>query len=126
MSDLPVAWEILHVRQQRRVGILGGKRGIREAPVDADRRVVPPNRDFVLRAIERVAFVEEVGRLGENGKTMGEATRNPQLPAILLIQFDSNMSPKIWAADPNIHRNIQNAATERRDQLALREWILQV
>jgi len=55
---------------------------------------------------------------------MSKAARKPQLPAVVLAQFDSDMTPKIWATHTDIDCNIKNATTERRDELALRARIL--
>lgn len=58
-SDLPVGWKVFRVGKERRVRILPRQRRS-IPPVDADRGIVPADRDLVLGTIEIVAFVEKV------------------------------------------------------------------
>ena len=51
----------------------------RYAPVNAKRFILDIDSAIGLRMIELVALVLEDGGFGENGKAVGEATRNEEL-----------------------------------------------
>ena len=51
----------------------------RYAPVNTKTLILDVDSTIIFRMIELIAFVLEDGGLGENGKTMGEATRDEEL-----------------------------------------------
>src|SRR5882757_1927135 len=109
-SDLSIHWKVFDVGEQRRRGVLCRQRRLFDAPFDVNRRIVTADRNLVLRTIKLVTFVEEIGGLGEHDKAMGEAAGHPQLSMVFLAQFNSNMTPKIWAADAHVDGYIKDLA----------------
>jgi hypothetical protein len=97
-----------------------------DAPGDADDGVVPAHRDFIGRAVEFIAFVEKIRRFRQHREAVGKAARHPHLAAVLLAQFDGDVAAEGRAADADIDRDIEHAAAQHGDELALGPRILQM
>jgi len=95
-------------------------------PGDPDCRIVPSHRYLVGRTVIFIAFVEEVGDVRKDCKTVGETSRHPKLAPVPFAQFDRNMLAKRWAADANVDRHVHNVAAQNADQFALASGILQM
>src|SRR5262249_47654113 len=97
-----------------------------DAPINPDRRTVPADDKLVAGTVRRVAFVEEIGAVREHHKTVSEAARNPELPAIVFRQFDSDVAAERGATDAYVHDDVAHPPAHHRDKLSLRVWVLQV
>src|SRR5262245_51311716 len=95
-------------------------------PVDTEGRIVPGQHDLVSGTVDAVAFVEDVGLLGEHHEAMGEAARSEDLPSVLAGELHGNMLAECRTAAADVHHYVENAAGDDTDQLALRVRILQV
>jgi hypothetical protein len=95
-------------------------------PVNLQRRIIPANRDLISRAIERVAFVVEISRVRQNGKTVSEPPGYPYLPEVIIAKFNRYMLAECWAADADVDRDVQDAPPHNADKFPLRAWILYV
>ena len=73
--------------RQKRIG----DTELRNAPVDAERRIVPAQDFLVGRTIERVAFVKEIRALGADDEAVREAARYKELPPVVLIEIDGDV-----------------------------------
>ena len=58
--------------------VFGGELGVGEAPVDAERGVVPEEGTVGRRVPGRGAFVEDFGVFAEHGEAVSEARRDPE------------------------------------------------
>ena len=56
-----------------------------DAPVNAQRLILDVDSSISLRMVELIALVLEDGRFGEDGKAMGETSRNKELTMVVLI-----------------------------------------
>ena len=57
---------------------------------------------------------------------MRKASRNPELPAIIIIELNGNMSTKCRAATANVHCDVQNTPPQHTYKLTLGFWKLKM
>ena len=93
--------------------------GLRDAPFNADRRVVPGYGTLGRRVIEAVALILEDGFFTENGKAVGKALRDEELPVVFPGELAGHVLSKPGRAPADIHRHIQHAAGNHPHQFAL-------
>src|SRR5262249_51302952 len=94
--------------------------------MDSDRRIVPANGDFIRWAIVIVAFVNHVGAIREHKQTMSKAAGYPNLVPVLIAQFNGDMLAKGRAANAYVDSDVEDAAAQNTDELALATRVLQV
>lgn len=102
-------------------GILGGEDDLvgGNAPVDAERGVVPGDGPFRFGCIEGIALVLEDRRFGKDGKAMGKAPRDEDGTVVLARQFHGDMPSERRTPLPDIHSHIQDLPPDTAHQLAL-------
>lgn len=93
----------------------------RNAPVYAERRVVPGDGRLGLGSIVIVALVLEHRMLRKDAETMCEAPRDEKLPVAVGIQFDRNMAAESRAAATDVNGYVQYGALDYPYQFALAE-----
>ena len=91
----------------------------RQAPVDAQRGVVP--RDGALRfgGIEVVALVLEYSLVAQHREAVREAPRHEELPFVVPRELHGDVPPERGRAAADVHRDVQHAAPDNAHQLRL-------
>ena len=102
-------------------GILDGQHNFigGNLPIDVKRRIIPSYSALTLRMVEIVALILEDSLLTENGKAVGKALRDEELPVIFPGELAGHILSKPGRAPADIHRHIQHAAGNHPHQLAL-------
>ncbi len=114
------------VLQSRPAGVLLGKLRIVQRPLDADVRIVPRERQFILRIVKFRAFVGEQGGLAQHRKAMRETRRDEELPFVLGREIQSMPPAKRGRTAPDVHRHVKHLALQHKNQLALGRRILEM
>lgn len=72
--------------------------------------ITPAHDELVFSTIERVAFIENIGAIGEPHETVGKATQHPDLPSIFFAEPDRYVFAECGASAPHIDSNIAHRA----------------
>lgn len=91
-----------------------------QRPFDAHRRVVPGQAALELRRVVVRRLVQEVCRLTEHHEAVRKARRNPQLPVVVLAEFDPVPLPEGRRRPAQVHRHVEDAALDDPYELSLR------
>ena len=95
------------------------KQGLRNRPVDPERRVIPQQPAIVLGGIVPGHFVNHLGIRLQGAKTMGESLGDEELVPRFRAQPATHMLSIAGRASADIHRHVQNRAPYHADQLGL-------
>ena len=71
--------------------------------------------------VELVAFVLEDRGLAKDGKAVGEAARDEELPVVFLREFNGDVLPVSGAAFAYVHCDVEHCPAHTPHQLALGE-----
>ena len=100
----------------RQYGLVGW-----DSPVYSQTLIQNAYAPVSFRVVELVAFVLEDRSLGQDGKAVGEALGNEELPVVVLREFHRDVLPISGAAFADVHCDIQHGAAHTPHQLALGE-----
>ena len=93
----------------------------RYAPVDAEARVENADAPVGFGMVEIVALVLEHRHLAQHGETVGKASRDEELPVVVLGQLHRHMLPVGGRAFADIDRHVEHRAPHAPHQFGLRE-----
>ncbi len=79
-------------------------------PLDPDGEVVPHEAAFIVGVVDIIAFVAELGSIGQNEEAVREPTRNEELALVLSRKHHSLSLAIRRATFAQINRNIKNLA----------------
>ena len=105
------------------LGIFFGEIGMfrRNTPVNAKTGIKNTDATISLGMIKIITFVLEHGCLGENGKTMGKATWDKELPMVVFRELNGNVLSISRRALANVDSDIQDPASYTPNHFTLRE-----
>lgn len=103
--------------------VLVGQYGLvgRDSPVDSQAFIQNRNATIRLWVVELIAFVLEDRGLGQDGKAVGKALGNEELPVVVLRELHRDVLPVGRAAFANVHRHIQHGPAHAPHEFALGE-----
>ena len=92
----------------------------RDAPVDAEVRIIPCQCAFALGSIEVVALVLEDDFGGEHAESVGEASGDEELAVVVFGQLNRHVLAEGGGAFADVYRHIEHGTLDHPYQLALR------
>lgn len=93
----------------------------RNAPVDAQRRVIPGNGSLALRSIIVVTLILEDRLIAQHGESVRKSTGDKQHTVVLFRQFHCHMLSEGGTTPADIHSHIEDCTTYHPHQLGLSE-----
>ena len=96
--------------------------GSGDVPVDTQGVIEDADASVRLGMIELITLVLEHGCLTEDGKAMGEAFGNKELPVVILCQLHCDMLTVCRTTLTDIHCDIEDGSLDTAHELALGIW----
>ena len=88
-------------------------------PVDADRRIVEPDRSVMLRRIALGHLVDDLGVGNERHEAVRKTLRHQDLVPLLRRNLERQPGAERRRAFPNVDRDVEDRAADDPDQLVL-------
>jgi hypothetical protein len=108
------------VLQARQHLILAGKNWLAvQRPGDRQVRVIPNDPALTVRRVLAIDLIEDLAVVSDRAVAVSEAAGHPKLFATLCGQFGAYKLALSGRACADIHRDIENRALQRPDQLTL-------
>ena len=89
-------------------------------PLDADRRVVPAHAAVAGGPVDVGAEVGDVGALADHAVAVREPGGDEELAVVLLREERADPAAEGRRAAPDVHRDVEDLAADREDELGLR------
>src|SRR6516164_57088 len=112
--------------KEGKLGIFWGNYEITIGPTNANLRVVPNHAPIQLRCILRGNFVKDIGFFAQGAKTMSKTYRDIKQVTLLPRKDFPDPSRISRGAAADIHRHVEDFASQRGHELRLRHGMLLV